>query len=67
MGSTYLEGRASDRQIQSEIREYFETLIQSKQWLEKKANSRTASLLARHYITCAQLKKRNGSVFYRQR
>ena len=52
-----LKYNAPDRQIQSEIREYFETLTQNKQWLHKKANSRTASLFARHYITCAQLKK----------
>ena len=52
-----LKYNTPDRQIQSEIREYFETLIRGKQWLMNKANSRTASLFARNYITCAQLKK----------
>ena len=52
-----LKYNTPDRQIQSEIRGYFETLIRGKQWLKNKANSRTASLFARNYITCAQLKK----------
>jgi CRP-like cAMP-binding protein len=52
-----LKYNTPDRQIQSEIRKYFDTLIRSKQWLMKKTNSRTASLFARNYITCAQLKK----------
>ena len=52
-----LKDNAPDRQIQSEIRAYFETLIQSKRWLQNKTNSRTASLFARNYITCVQLKK----------
>jgi CRP-like cAMP-binding protein/L-ascorbate metabolism protein UlaG (beta-lactamase superfamily) len=55
--SRLLKYNAPDRQIQSEIRGYFETLIQNKRWLMNKANSRTASLFARNYITCAQLKK----------
>ena len=52
-----LKYNAPDRQIQSAIREYFEALIHSKQWLMNKSHSRTASLFARNYITCAQLKK----------
>ncbi len=52
-----LKYNTSDRQIQSEIRGYFETLIRGKQWLMNKTNARTASLFARNYITCAQLKK----------
>ena len=55
--SRLLKYNSPDRQLQSEIREYFETLIQSKQWLKNKSTSRTASLFARDYITCAQLKK----------
>jgi CRP-like cAMP-binding protein/L-ascorbate metabolism protein UlaG (beta-lactamase superfamily) len=52
-----LKYNTSERRIQSEIRGYFDTLIRGKQWLLKKANARTASLFARNYITCAQLKK----------
>lgn len=52
-----LKCNTSDRKIQSEIKGYFDTLIRGKKWLMKKANSRTASLFARNYITCAQLKK----------
>ena len=52
-----LKYNTPDHQIQSEIRGYFETLIRGKQWLKNKARSRTASLFARNYITCAQLKK----------
>ncbi|MDH3257474.1 MAG: MBL fold metallo-hydrolase, partial [Nitrospinota bacterium] len=52
-----LKYNTPDRQIQSEIRGYFDTLIRRKQWLMNKTNSRTASLFARNYITCAQLKK----------
>jgi CRP-like cAMP-binding protein len=55
--SRLLKYNTPDRQIQSAIREYFETLIHSKQWLMNKSHSRTASLFARNYITCAQLKK----------
>ncbi len=43
-----LKYNTSDRQIQSEIRGYFETLIRGKQWLKNKARSRTASLFARN-------------------
>ena len=46
-----------DRKIQSEIRGYFETQIRGKKWLQEKTNSRTASLFARYFIICAQLKK----------
>jgi CRP-like cAMP-binding protein/L-ascorbate metabolism protein UlaG (beta-lactamase superfamily) len=53
----FLKYNTSDRQIQSEMRGYFETLIRGKQWLMNKAHSRTASLFAQNYITCAQLKK----------
>ena len=52
-----LKHNTPDRQIQSEIREYFQTLIQSKQWLADKSNSKTASLFAKNYIACSQLKK----------
>jgi len=52
-----LKNNTPDRKIQSKIRDYFETLIRGKQWLMNKSNSRTASLFARNYITCAQLKK----------
>jgi CRP-like cAMP-binding protein len=52
-----LKYNTPDRQIQSEIRGYFESLMRGKQWLMNKTNSRTASLFARNYITCAQLKK----------
>jgi len=52
-----LKYNTPDRQIQSEMKEYFEGLIHSKQWLMNKSNSRTASLFARNYTTCAQLKK----------
>jgi CRP-like cAMP-binding protein/L-ascorbate metabolism protein UlaG (beta-lactamase superfamily) len=55
--SRLLKYNTPDRQIQSEIKEYFEGLIRSKQWLMNKSHSRTASLFARNYITCAQLKK----------
>jgi CRP-like cAMP-binding protein/L-ascorbate metabolism protein UlaG (beta-lactamase superfamily) len=55
--SRLLKYNAPDRQIQSEIRGYFESLMRSKQWLMNKSNSRTAALFARNYITCAQLKK----------
>ena len=55
--SRLLKYNTTDRQIQSEIRAYFENLMRSKQWLLNKANSRTASLFARNYIVCAQLKK----------
>ena len=46
-----------DHEILSEMREYFEALIQNRKWLANKSNSRTASLFVRNYITCAQLKK----------
>jgi CRP-like cAMP-binding protein len=52
-----LKCNTPDRQIQSEIRGYFEALMHSKKWLMNKSNSRTASLFAQNYITCAQLKK----------
>lgn len=55
--SRLLKYNASDRQIQSEIRNYFESLVRNKKWLMDKTNSRTLSLFARYYITCAQLKK----------
>jgi CRP-like cAMP-binding protein len=55
--SRLLKANAPYRQIVSEIRGYFEALIRSKQWLLKKSKSRTTSLFARNYITCAQLKK----------
>ena len=55
--SRLLKYNTPDRQIQSEIKGYFESLMRGKQWLMNKANSRTASLFARNYITCAQLKK----------
>lgn len=51
-----LKFKATDRQIQSEIRGYFESLVRGKKWLRDKINSRTLSLFARNYITCAQLK-----------
>ncbi len=52
-----LKYNTPDRQIQIEVRKYFDSLIQNKQWLMNKSHSRTASLFARNYITCAQLKK----------
>lgn len=52
-----LKYNAPDRQIQFEIRSYFENLMRSKKWLMDKSNSRTASLFTRNYIVCAQLKK----------
>jgi CRP-like cAMP-binding protein/L-ascorbate metabolism protein UlaG (beta-lactamase superfamily) len=52
-----LKYNTSDRKIQSEMKGYFDTLIGGKQWLMELSNSRTASLFARNYITCAQLKK----------
>ncbi len=54
--SSLLKFNATDRQIQSEIRGYFESLVRGKKWLRDKINSRTLSLFARSYITCAQLK-----------
>ena len=57
MYNRLLKYNTPDRQIQSAIRDYFETLIRGKGWLMNKSNSRTASLFARNYITCAQLKK----------
>ncbi len=55
--SRLLKYNAPDRQIQSEMRSYFKTLIRNKKWLSDKTNSRTISLFARNFITCAQLKK----------
>ena len=55
--SRLLKYNAPDRQIQSEIRNYFETLIRNKMWLADKINSRTLSRFARNFITCAQLRK----------
>ena len=55
--SRLLKHHASDREIQSAIRDYFESLVRGKKWIQEKVNSRTPSLLAGHYITCAQLKK----------
>ncbi len=55
--SRLLKLNTPDRQIQAEIRSAFEILMRGKQWLMNKSNSRTASLFARNYITCAQLQK----------
>ena len=54
--SNLLKFNVTDRQIQSEIRGYFESLVRGRKWLRDKTNSRTLSLFARNYITCAQLK-----------
>jgi CRP-like cAMP-binding protein len=55
--SRLLKYNTPDRKIQAEIRSSFEILMRGKQWLMNKSNSRTASLFARNYITCAQLQK----------
>ena len=52
-----LESHCSVRQIQAEIRDYFESTIGRKEWLKTKTNSRSLSHLAGNYIICAQLKK----------
>ena len=48
---------ASQRQIQSEFRAYFEFHLRNKPWLKSKVNSRSRSRFAQNYIICAQLRK----------
>ncbi len=52
-----LTAHSSDKNISQKIHACFETLIKKHKWLQGKKIPRLASVLARQYIICAQLKK----------
>ena len=55
-----LKSHSSDKNIFQKTHESFATIVKKHKWLEGKKIPRLASLLARQYIICAQLKKEMG-------